>query len=74
MAICAPIPMWSGFFTDKAQCMTQCASYAQAPLCCRAQHVYLARDSAEAGSPGDTSMHCGHSTGIDPCPIPARSR
>jgi hypothetical protein len=46
--------------------MTKCALYTQAQLCCRAEHVNLARDAAEAGSSAAT--HCGHATGMDPCP------
>jgi hypothetical protein len=64
ITVCKPIPLWMNTYADKAACMSACASLNQAALCCRAQHVNLARD-ADGGA--DISMHCGHSTGMSPC-------
>jgi hypothetical protein len=66
--VCTPIAMWSTTYTDKADCMTKCSTTTQDQLCCRAQHVNLARDAGDAGT--SRSTHCGHSVGGNPptCP------
>jgi hypothetical protein len=66
ISVCTPIPAYANFFVDKPDCMNKCATYNLAQICCRAEHVFLARDTAEAGA--DASTHCGHATGMTPCP------
>ena len=53
-------------YADKAACMTACAPFTQAQLCCRAEHVNFARDTADAG--GNANAHCGHAAGQSTCP------
>ena len=67
LAVCTPIAMYSTTYTSKADCMTKCQPTTQDQLCCRAQHVNLARDAADGGA--SRTMHCGHSVGSNAtCP------
>jgi hypothetical protein len=45
--------------------MTQCASYIQDRLCCRAEHVNFARDEADGSTMRTT--HCEHAAGLNTC-------
>jgi hypothetical protein len=70
IAVCKPIPAHANYFLDKADCMTKCAAYNQDQICCRAEHAYLARDTADAGA--DATTHCGHASGMSICMVPRR--
>jgi hypothetical protein len=49
-------------YANKAACMTACGTFNLEQVCCRAEHVNLARDTADAG--GNATLHCNHSIGM----------
>jgi hypothetical protein len=53
--------MWSTTYADQAACLSACAAWADAKLCCRAEHV---RNAVNAGDMNEKSNHCGHSVGM----------
>ena len=42
---CQPIAMWSMTYADPAACLSACATWADAKLCCRTEHVRNAVNS-----------------------------
>jgi hypothetical protein len=64
---CQPIAMWSTTYATRAACLSACASWNDAKLCCRAEHVH---NAVVAPNPNQAERHCGHAVGVDgppPC-------
>jgi len=64
---CQPIAMWSTTYADQAACLSACSTWADAKLCCRAEHV---DNAVKAGDMNGKNNHCGHAAGLNgpaPC-------
>jgi hypothetical protein len=64
---CQPIAMWSTTYATRAACMSACAPWNDAKLCCRAEHVH---NAVVAPNANQAERHCGHAVGVDgppPC-------
>ena len=66
IAVCKPLAPFMNTYADKSACMTACQPFTQLQICCRAEHVNLARDAADAG--GNATTHCTHAAGQNTCP------
>ena len=57
---CQPIPMWSTTYANPTACLTDCSTWADAKLCCRAEHV---QNAVNAPNMNQTSNQCGQAVG-----------